>query len=108
VAWGLIDSALAFGAWRLLRRPGSASRNRALGWWALNVAMIGGWSALFFGRRNLPAATAAAAAMVGSGAAYVAEARRVDAPAAAAGVPYVGWLAFATVLTATLWRLNRR
>lgn len=107
LAWGLIDSALAFSAYRLLRRPASAARTRAMGWWALNVGMIGGWSAIFFGRRNLRASTAAAAAMVGTGAAFVAQAREVDRPAAAAGVPFVAWVAFATVLTAALWRKNR-
>jgi translocator protein len=103
----LIDSALAVGAYRLLRRPDSAPRNRALAWWALNVGLIGGWSGLFFGRRNLPASTAVAAAMVGTGAAYVVQARAVDRPAAAAGVPFVAWVAFATVLTAAIWRRNR-
>ena len=107
VAWTLIDAGLAAGAYRLLRHPSSKPRNRALGWWALNVGLIGGWSGLFFGRRNLPASTAVAAAMVGTGAAYVAQAQRVDRPAAVAGVPYVGWVAFATVLTAALWRRNR-
>lgn len=107
LAWGLIDGLLALAAYRLLRRPSSAPRNRALGLWAFNVGMIGGWSAIFFGRRNLPASTAAAAAMVGSGAAFVAQAKAVDRPAAAAGVPFVAWVAFATVLTAALWRKNR-
>ncbi len=107
LAWGVIDTALAVGAYRLLRRPSSAPRNRALGFWALNVALVGGWSALFFGRRNLPASTAVAAVMVGSGAAYVAQARQVDSPAAAAGVPFVAWVAFATVLTAAIWQRNR-
>lgn len=107
VAWGLIDSALAVGAYRLLRQPGSAPRNRALAWWVLNVGLIGGWTGVFFGRRDLPNSTALAAAMVGTGVAYVLEARAVDRPAAAAGMPFVGWVAFATVLTAALWRRNR-
>jgi tryptophan-rich sensory protein len=106
-AWSLIDTGLSVAAYRLLRQPGSPPRCRALAWLALNVGLIGGWSAVFFGRRNLPASTALAAAMVGTGVAYVAEARRVDRPAAAAGVPYVAWLAFATVLTAALWQRNR-
>ncbi len=107
VAWTLIDLALAVGAYRLLRSPPSPARQQALRWWAGNVAMVGGWSALFFGRRNLPVSTVAAAGMVLSGAAYVARARQVDAPAAAAGVPFVAWVGFATVLTAALWRRNR-
>ena len=108
LAWTAVDTALAIGAYRLLRQPSSAARNRALGLWALNVGLIGGWSAIFFGRRNLPASTWVAAGMVATGAAYVAQAQAVDRPAAAAGVPYVGWVAFATVLTAALWRRNRR
>lgn len=107
LAWTAIDAALAAGAYRLLRRPASARRNHALLWLTLNVGLIGGWSAVFFGRRNLPASTVLAATMVGTGAAFVASAREVDAGSAAAGVPFVAWLAFATVLTATLWRRNR-
>jgi tryptophan-rich sensory protein len=107
VAWTLIETALASGAYRLLRGPASPSRSRALGWWTLNVGLIGAWSGVFFGRRNLPASTALAAAMVGTGAVYVARARQADGPAAAAGVPFVAWVGFATVLTAALWRRNR-
>lgn len=107
LAWGAINSALAAGAYRLLRQPVTPERSRALGWWGANVALIGGWTGIFFGRRNLPASTVLAAAMVGTGAAYVARARKVDLPAAASGVPYVAWVAFATVLTAALWHRNR-
>ena len=70
--------------------------------------MIGAWSRLFFGRRDLGASTAAAVTMVATGVAYVNEAKRVDKPAARAGVPFVAWVAFATVLTASIWRLNAR
>lgn len=107
LAWTAIDSALAVAAYRLMCQPASAPRDRALGWWALNVALIGGWSGVFFGRRNLPASTLLAAGMMASGAAFVAQARKVDGPAAAAGLPFIGWVAFATVLTAALWRHNR-
>ncbi len=108
VAWTAIDSGLAVGGYRLLRHPPTHDRNRALGWWAANVVLIGGWNGIFFGRRNLPVSTLAAAAMVGTGIAYVAQARKVDRPAAASGIVYVAWLAFATVLTAALWRRNRK
>ena len=107
VAWMAIESGLAFAAYRLLRKPGSTARNRALGWLGANVAAIGGWSRLFFGKRDLPASTVAAAAMIGSGAAYVAEARKVDGSASAAGIPFVAWVVFATVLTAAIWERNR-
>ncbi len=107
IAWTLIESALAFAGYRLLRRPSSAGRSRSLAWLASNILSIGGWSRLFFGGRNLPASTVAAAAMIGGGAAYVAQARKVDRTAAVAGIPFVAWVAFATVLTGALWRRNR-
>jgi tryptophan-rich sensory protein len=108
IAWTALESLLAFGGFRLLRSEPSPDRTRALALWAFNVTAIGGWSRLFFRHRTLPAATVAAAVMTGTGAAYVAQARTVDRPAAAAGLPFVGWVAFATVLTASLWALNRR
>ena len=57
--------------------------------------------------RSLSMSTVAAAALVGTAASYVGEAKRVDRASAAAGVPLVAWLAFATVLTADIWRRNR-
>lgn len=107
VGWSLIESCLAWAAYRLLRTKASANRNMSLAWLAANVVAIGGWSRLFFGRRNLPASTIAAAAMVGTGAAYVSTACSTDKVAAAAGVPFVVWVGFATVLTAAIWRRNR-
>ena len=107
LAWSGIEGCLAFAAFRLLRKPASAARNRALALLAGNVVGIGAWSRLFFGARNLPAATVAAAALGVGAATYVHEARKVDRPAANAGVPLVAWVAFATVLTAAIWRRNR-
>ena len=108
IAWTAIEAGLASSAYRLLRAPPSGARTRSLSLWAWNVAMIGAWSRLFFGRRNLPASTVAAVAMVATGAALVQQARQVDAAAARAVVPFVAWVGFATLLTAALWRLNRR
>ena len=72
------------------------------------LLIFGVWflSRLFFGGRILPPRTVAAAAMIGTGAAYVAEARRTDEVAAAAGIPLTAWVAFATVRTAAIWRRN--
>lgn len=70
--------------------------------------MIGGWSRLFFKRRVLGISTLAAASMVASGAEYVRQAKRVDAGAARAGIPFVAWVSFAAVLTGTIWAMNRK
>jgi tryptophan-rich sensory protein len=108
VAWAGIEGALATAAYRLLRAAPSAQRARALALLGWNVFMIGGWSRLFFKHRSLGASTVAAATMVASSAAFVQAARPVDRTAARAGLPLVGWVAFATVLTATIWGLNSR
>ena len=106
--WPAVEAALACGGYRLLRTPSSAARDTGLGLWFLNTGMIGGWTELFFRRRRLGAGAAASAAMLASGAGYVAAAAKVDKKAAAAGVPFVAWLGFATLLAEEVWRLNPR
>lgn len=107
VAWFAIEGALARATYRLVQASPSTARTRALAWLAVNVTMIGGWSRIFFKRRALGTSTVAAAAMIASGAEYVRQARRVDPVAARAAIPFVAWVSFATVLTATIWALNR-
>jgi translocator protein len=93
--------------------PGGACLGRlqaaaAFGLWTLNIVAIGGWSALFFGGKKLGASAAAAGGMLATGAAFTAVAAKVDRKAAATGVPFVAWLAFATVLAEEVWRRNRK
>jgi len=108
LAWTAIESLLAFGAYRLLRSPAAPGRNRSLGLWAVNIFAIGGWNRLFFRHRDLPMATLAAVGLAGTATAYMVESKRVDKPAAVAAVPFVAWVGFASLLTASLWALNRR
>ncbi|WP_130324126.1 TspO/MBR family protein [Sphingomonas sp. BK036] len=104
--WPVLETGLAVGGYRLMRAPASPRRNAAVGLWLLNTAMVGGWTELFFRKRALETSTVAAGAMVVTGAAYVATAAKVDRPAAGLGVPFVGWLGFATVLAAGISRRN--
>lgn len=104
--WPVLEAGLGVGGYRLLRRASGPSRNAAVGLWLANAATVGGWTELFFRKRFLGASAAASAAMVATGAAYVAAAVRVDRPAAAAGVPFVLWLGFATLLAERIWRDN--
>jgi len=106
VAWTGIEAALSVSAYRLLRSKPSAARSRSLAMLGWNVLMIGGWSRIFFKRHNLAASTISAAGLAATSVAFVSEAAKVDRTAARAGVPLAAWVAFATVLTATIWRLN--
>jgi translocator protein len=107
IVWTALDGALAVGAYRLARRPSTPERNRALGLFAANVAMITGWSRVFFGRHDLGAAAVGSAAIAATATAYVAAARPVDRHAATSAVPLVAWVAFATVLSTAVWKMNR-
>ena len=104
--WPAVETALAYGGYRLLRKPSSAARDTGFGLWLLNTGMVAGWTELFFRQRRLGASAAAAAAMLASGAGYVVAAAKVDKKAAAAGVPFVAWLGFATLLAEEVWRRN--
>lgn len=104
--WPVLETGLAVGGYRLLRRPRGPRRDAAVGLWLVNTAMVGGWTELFFRRRELGASTAAAGAMVATGGAYAAAAAGVDRPAAALAVLFVAWLAFATVLAERIRERN--
>lgn len=106
--WPVIQTGLAVGGYRLLRQPAGGARNLAVGLWLLNTGMIGGWTELFFRRKELGPSAAASGAMIATGAVYVAAAARVDRPAAATGVPFVAWLGFAALLAERIWERNRR
>ena len=105
--WPVLETGLAVGGYRLLRRPSEPRRNLAVGLWLVNVAAIGGWTGLFFRRHELGASTAASAAMVVTGTGYAVAAARVDRTAAATAVPFVAWLGFATLLAGRIWQRNR-
>ena len=65
-AWPAIETALAYGGYRLLRKLAGAARNASVGLWLVNTGMIAGWSELFFRKRELGASAAAAGAMLAS------------------------------------------
>ncbi len=72
-----------------------------------NLVLNASWSATFFRARRLAPATAHAAVLAASSADL---ARRADAAGRGKAVsllPYAAWCAFATALTAAVWRRNR-
>ena len=105
-AWPILETGLAVGGYRLLRKPAGPARNAAVGLWLLNVGMIGGWTELFFRRKQLGASALASGAMVASAAGLVVASARVDRVAAATAVPFVAWLGFATLLAERIREKN--
>src|SRR4051794_398493 len=102
--WPPLFMALTLSGLRIWNAPRSAARTQALTLWGTVQALNAIWMAL--GPRRLGGQLAAAVASLGTSAAYVWRARKVDAPAAGMVAPYVGWIGFANVLTEELGRKN--
>ena len=87
-------------------RPGVA-RAVGLGLFALQLVLNFGWSYIFFVSHDLGGALVEILALWLAIAATIGAFSVVRRSAAALLVPYLAWTTFATVLTATIWRLNR-
>jgi tryptophan-rich sensory protein len=105
--WGVLYGSIAFAGWRIWRSKKSAARTRALRLWGTQLALNAAWTPLFFGARKPALALADMAALDAATAACIHEARKVDGAAAAAMVPYLGWLGFATMLNGAIVAKNR-
>ncbi|MDT5091725.1 MAG: translocator protein [Mycobacterium sp.] len=74
---------------------------------AVNLAMNGSWTWLFFTRRRLGASAIVAAALTASSADLTRRAVEAKHGAAAPLALYPLWCAFATALSTRIWMLNR-
>ena len=104
--WGLIQMALCYGGFRLMRTKRTADRDAAIGLWALNNALIAAWSGLFFGSKALGPSALASGGMIAAACGYATVAAKTDRIAAATASPLVAWLSFATLLAEEVWRRN--
>jgi tryptophan-rich sensory protein len=102
--WPPLFLALTISGLRIWNAPKSPARTQALTLWGVVQALNALWMAL--GPRRLGGQVVTAVTSLGTSAAYVWRARRVDPPAANMVAPYVGWIGFANVLTEELWRKN--
>jgi tryptophan-rich sensory protein len=102
LVWPPLFMALTLSGLRIWNAPKSAARTQALTLWGTVQALNAVWMAL--GPKRLGGQLATAVASLGTSAAYVWRARKVDPPSANMVAPYVGWIGFANVLTEELWR----
>ena len=105
--WSALYGLMATSGYRVWKAPPSKARTRALTLWGTQLALNGAWAPLFFGARRPRAALADLLALVGVVAAYAATSQKVDKPAAAMMIPYLGWLGFASLLNEEVVRRNR-
>lgn len=82
-------------------------RRRYIAALAVNLALNGAWSWLFFNRRLLGTSAVAAVALTASSTDLTRRAVVAQGAAAAPLGLYAAWCAFATVLSSHVWLLNR-
>jgi tryptophan-rich sensory protein len=86
------------------REPATA---RAQGSFGVQLALNLAWSFVFFGSRDLRGALVVIGMLWLAIVATIAEFGRARPLAAVLLVPYLGWVSFASLLNAEIWRLNR-
>ncbi len=105
-AWTLLYTLMAVAAWLVWKQGGWKSQKKALSLYLLQWALNALWTPLFFGL-HLPGP--AFAELLALDLAVLATLRAfwpVSRPAAWLLVPYACWIAFASALNFTIWRLN--
>lgn len=104
--WTLLYLMMAVAAWRVWRGPHSRRRSVALAAFGLQLALNLGWSVLFFGLQWPGAALIEIVLLLSAIAGTACLFWRQDRLAGLLFVPYLLWVAFATLLNASIWLLN--
>ena len=104
--WTVLYTMMGVAAWRVWCRGGWERQRRPLAIFLLQLGLNAAWTPLFFGLRRPDLAFVEilflGAAIVWTTVVFW----RVDRVASILLLPYLGWVAFATVLNGILWRMN--
>jgi tryptophan-rich sensory protein len=107
VAWTTLYAMMAYALWRILSLPrGLHGRNAAIAAFFVQLALNGLWSFAFFGAQSPIAGLVVIAGLIVAILATIATFWKLDRTAALLLVPYLAWVAYASVLNGTIWRLN--
>lgn len=104
--WTALYVMMAIAGWRVWRRAGFERGGRALTLFALQLGLNVIWSFLFFGLQRIDLALVAVVTLLIAIIVNTAMFWRIDRWAGVLFVPYVLWVAYATVLNISLWLLN--
>jgi len=104
--WTVLYVLMAIAAWRVWRATDRDTRRGPLTLFALQLALTLGWTVVFFGLQKIGAAVATIVVLDVGVAVTTLAFRPIDRWAGLLMVPYLAWVAFATVLNIAIWRLN--
>lgn len=105
--WSLLYAMMALSGWLVFSQATSPARSVALVLFTVQLILNVGWSFLFFYLRMPLAACFEIVVLLIVLWIYIFTARHVNSLSALLFVPYGLWVGFATILTASLWYLNR-
>ena len=105
-AWTVLYILLGLALAMLLHARGARWREAAIALFLVQLALNYAWSPLFFAFHQIGWALALLGAMIALTVALIVLAWRIRKLAALLILPYLGWLGFAALLTADIWRLN--
>jgi len=106
IVWTILYVLMALGAWLVWRRAPFAQVRGALLLFVLQLAVNLAWSFLFFGQRSPLLGLIDIAVLVVLIALMLVAFWRLDRLAAAINLPYLAWVAFATLLNAWIYVEN--
>jgi len=104
--WTMLYILMGIAAWRILRKPDSEARARALGFYFAQLALNILWSWMFFAMRSPMAGLINIIPQWFLLATTALCFWRIDRAAGAMLVPIILWVGFASILNFEIWRLN--
>jgi len=104
--WTVLYVMMGIAAWRVWSAARGDKARGALLLFALQLALNLGWSIAFFGLQEIGAAVVVIVALEAMIVLTIIAFGRMDHLAAGLMLPYALWVAFATVLNVSIWRLN--
>jgi translocator protein len=104
--WTALYLLMAIAAWRVWRAADRDTRRGPLTLFALQLALTLGWTVVFFGLEKIGAALATIVVLDVGVVVTTLAFRPIDRWAGLLMLPYLAWVAFATVLNIAIWRLN--
>lgn len=102
-AWTTLYILIAVAGWRVWR---CEPRGWAMSLWWVQLGLNFAWSPAFFAAHRIGLALVIVVALFAVILAFMAAAWRRDRVAALLFAPYAAWVAFASVLNASIWNLN--
>jgi translocator protein len=104
--WTVLYILMGVAAWRVWRSADRDTTRGPLTLFALQLAINLGWTVVLFGLHKIASAVATIVVLDVAVLVTMLAFRSVDRLAALLMLPYVAWVAFATVLNVAIWRLN--